>query len=120
MNLGHGRGADWYTVGILLYELTVGRPPFMSNDPYEIFKKILREPIPFDDDYDIDAKSLINHLTEHDQSKRYGTQPGGVKTIKNHRYLEQVDFIDLKSMNCSKVPYIPDKKETEIMIAKIF
>ena len=73
MSLGHGRGADWYTLGILLYELTNGYPPFMDNDTYEIFKKVLKDPIPFDDGYDPDARSLIRHLTKHDLSKRYGT-----------------------------------------------
>ena len=37
MNTGHGQAADWYTLGIFMYELLNGLPPFMHNDTYEIF-----------------------------------------------------------------------------------
>ena len=40
-NIGHGKPVDWYTLGILIYELMVGKCPFMHNDPYEIFKMTL-------------------------------------------------------------------------------
>lgn len=91
-NLGHGRAADWYTLGILLFELTVGRPPFQHEDPFEIFSMVLRDKIKFPKDYDPDARSLICHLTCHDLSKRYGNLIGGADDVKSHRYFTSINF----------------------------
>lgn len=41
LNKGHGRAVDWYCLGIFIYEMMVGRCPYMHDDPMEIFKKIL-------------------------------------------------------------------------------
>ena len=97
MNVGHGRAADWYTVGIFIYELIYGRPPFMHADTYEVFKLILREPIPFSKEFHSDAKSIITHLTKHDLTKRFGNLKDGVEDIKKHRFFKSIDFDEIKS-----------------------
>ncbi|CAF4609197.1 unnamed protein product, partial [Rotaria magnacalcarata] len=48
---GHSFGVDWYALGILTYELLVGRTPFAPTDyrihPSHTFTKILHAPIPW-------------------------------------------------------------------------
>lgn len=72
----------------MLYEILYGRPPFMANDPYEIFKMANSEKIKFPREFDKDAKSLIKNLTAHDLSLRIGNLKGGINDIKNHRFFK--------------------------------
>ena len=39
LNKGHGKGVDWWTLGILIYEMLVGDPPFLSEDPMLIYQE---------------------------------------------------------------------------------
>lgn len=41
LNKGHGKPVDWWTLGILIYEMIVGYPPFLDDDPLGIYQKIL-------------------------------------------------------------------------------
>jgi len=47
LNKGHGKPVDWWTLGILIYEMIVGYPPFVYEDPMGIYQKILSGKIVF-------------------------------------------------------------------------
>jgi protein kinase A len=106
MNKGHGKPVDWYTLGIFIYEMLVGSCPFMHDDPFEIFKKIVQTKISFPKDFDKGAKSLIRHLTDHDLSKRYGNLRNGVEDVKNHRFFRDVNFYNIITQ-AYEADYIP-------------
>lgn len=106
MNKGHGKAVDWYCLGIFIYEMMVGRCPFMHEDPYEIFKMILTEKIRFPRHFDSSAKSIIKHLTDHDLSRRYGNLKHGSDDVKNHRFFNDVSFLNIVTQKV-KPPYVP-------------
>lgn len=39
---GHGKGADWWALGIVIFEMLAGYPPFFADNPFEIYQKILK------------------------------------------------------------------------------
>lgn len=57
LNKGHGKAVDWWTLGVLLYEMIAGIDPFSDEDPMAIYQKILKGKIVFPKGFDRDAKS---------------------------------------------------------------
>lgn len=47
LNKGHGKPVDWWTLGILVYEMLVGIDPFNDDDPMMIYQKIIKGKIKF-------------------------------------------------------------------------
>ena len=111
LNKGHGKPVDWWTMGILLFEMLVGIDPFSDDDPMKTYQKIVKGKINFPKTIDKDAKSLIKHLLTGDVTKRYGCLKNGVKDILNHSLFNGFDwknFVFLKM----EAPYIPPIKSS--------
>lgn len=91
-NKGHGKGVDWWTLGVLLYEMIAGIDPFNDDDPMSIYQKILKGVIRFPKKFDKDARSLVKHLLQADLSKRYGNLKNASLDIKQHRFFDEINW----------------------------
>ena len=109
LNKGHGKPVDWWTCGILLYEMIAGIDPFSDDDPMMVYQKILKGKIKFPTGFDSNAKSLIKHLLESDLTKRYGNLKNGVKDITGHRFFKSLNWDKLLKKELP-APYIPKVK----------
>lgn len=112
LNKGHGKGVDWWTLGILMYEMIVGQPPFVDDDPMEIYQQIVAGKLTFPRFIDPKAKSLIKKLLVADLTKRYGCLKGGALDCKNHKWYKGLDWNLLVAREISP-PIIPDVKSDD-------
>mmetsp|Transcript_81445 Transcript_81445/g.230790 ORF Transcript_81445/g.230790 Transcript_81445/m.230790 type:complete len:320 (-) Transcript_81445:125-1084(-) len=106
LNKGHGKPVDWWTLGILIYEMIVGQPPFCDEDPMGIYQKILSGKIVFPKSFDKNAKGLVKKLLTADLGKRYGNLKNGVDDIKQHKWFKEINFGDLVDKKLS-APFKP-------------
>ena len=108
-NKGHGLMVDVYSLGVLLYEMLVGLPPFYDSSKTEMYKKILNNKPKFPNHVPAKAKDLITKLLEKDPSKRLGAI-NGFKDIKDHPYCQTIDWIRIKNRtlpdDCIIKPYL--------------
>lgn len=89
---GYGKTVDWWTLGVLLYEMLTGLPPFYDENTNEMYRKILTAPLNFPG-YDIvppAARDLLTKLLERDPSKRLGVN--GSTEIKSHPFFHGIDW----------------------------
>ncbi|GLD94151.1 hypothetical protein PINS_up002762 [Pythium insidiosum] len=106
LNKGHGKGVDWWTLGILMYEMLAGQPPFCDDDPMGIYQQILSGKLNFPRFFDRNAKALIKRLLTADLTKRYGCLKSGVEDIKKHKFFSGVNWEDLLARK-GAAPIIP-------------
>jgi len=108
LNKGHGKPVDWWTLGILVYEMIVGYPPFVDEDPMGIYQKILSGKIVFPL-FDKDAKVLVKKLLTADLGKRFGNLKNGVEDIKQCKWFKDLRWDKLLDKEIQP-PYKPKVK----------
>ncbi|THH20108.1 hypothetical protein EW146_g1193 [Bondarzewia mesenterica] len=87
---GYNRTIDWWTLGVLLYEMLSGLPPFYDESTEKMYEKIMQNPLIFGDDISSKARSILTGLLTRDPMQRLGVN--GADEIKKHPFFEKVDW----------------------------
>ncbi|PRQ42681.1 putative protein kinase AGC-Pl family [Rosa chinensis] len=88
---GHDKAADWWSVGVLLFEMLTGKPPFTGNRQ-KIQQKIVKDKVKLPTFLTSEAHSLVKALLEKDTSKRLGCGPLGSDEIKRHKWFKPINW----------------------------
>lgn len=76
---------DWWALGILIYEIVVGAPPYNDRNHVRVMQDILRQPVPQKDYFTKEFSDLLEGLLEKNPALRFGSERlGGVNKIKTH------------------------------------
>ncbi|CAM4528626.1 unnamed protein product [Lepidochelys olivacea] len=89
---GHDFAVDFWMMGILIFEMLVGRPPFHSSDPQKIYSKILDGVFSFPAYMSEAACSLVSKLCRHRPGQRLGNTRTGIHGIRKHRWFGSVKW----------------------------
>ncbi|GAA6228502.1 cGMP-dependent protein kinase 1-like isoform X2 [Lates japonicus] len=108
LNKGHDSSADCWSLGILVFELLSGSPPFSGSDPMKTYNIILRgiDMIEFPKKITKSAANLIKRLCRDNPSERLGNQKNGVKDIQKHKWFEGFNWDGLRQGTIDS-PYTP-------------
>jgi protein kinase A len=110
LNKSHSKPVDWWALGILIYEMLAGFPPFCDNDPMVIYEKILKGTVRFPSkNFCPEVKDLIQKLLTADITKRLGNLAQGVEDIRNHAWFKSLNWSDLYNYKLPS-PWIPTVK----------
>ncbi|KAK0464465.1 kinase-like domain-containing protein [Desarmillaria tabescens] len=102
---GYNKTIDWWTLGVLLYEMMSGLPPFYDEITDKMYEKILRDPLVFGPEIGDEAQSILTGLLNRDPTQRLGVN--GAEEIKKHPFFH--NHIDFKKLAEKKIhpPYKP-------------
>mmetsp|Transcript_45562 Transcript_45562/g.89649 ORF Transcript_45562/g.89649 Transcript_45562/m.89649 type:complete len:889 (+) Transcript_45562:41-2707(+) len=105
---GHSFGFDWWCVGILIYELLAGQPPFCNNenDTMKTYEDIVLGNLRYPSHFSQSSRLIITEFLQNKAEDRLGLKAGGVANIYQHEWFRGFDFAALKRKELQP-PHIP-------------
>jgi len=103
---GHDFSADWWSFGVLMYEMLTGRLPFQGEDRKQTMNQILKAKLGMPTFLSPEAQSLLRALFKRNPTNRLGSGPNGIEDIKAHTFFSSIDWDQLVKKSVSP-PFQP-------------
>eukprot|EP01084_Bolivina_argentea_P087098 157364_1 len=107
LNKGQSFECDWWSLGCIIFEMLTGSPPFIDDNPMQIYQQILENTVTFPTGLiDINAKDIIRKLLKKDVSDRLGSKNDD--DVKKHLFFKDIDWEKLLREEIENVPWKPE------------
>jgi serine/threonine protein kinase len=107
-NVGHTLAVDWWALGILIFEMLTGDPPFVADDPMELYQQILRGNFMYPSIVGKSAKDLVTKLLVSNPAMRLGIVKKGHRDLYAHLFWKLIDLTQLvKKTGKPSPPHVP-------------
>lgn len=110
MGKGYSYTVDWWSLGVLIFEMSTGYPPFYGANRAKLYDKILIGKFKTPETMSKITKSIIRHFLEVDPTKRYGSLKTGGYDIKSHAWFHETNWDGILHQK-DIPPYIPVCKD---------
>ncbi len=110
----HDKEVDWWSLGILIFEMLVGIPPFYSENTNVMYEMIVKAPLKMPSFMSESAKGVISALLQKEPANRLGAGPSDLNLVKAHPFFLPLDFDKLynKEIIPEFVPHTSSKTDT--------
>lgn len=102
----YNKSVDWWSFGILIFEMLSGYTPFYDSSPMKTYENILNGQIKYPDYFHKDVLDLLQKLVTKNLSERLGNLQNGTEDVKNHPWFSEVVWERLLSRDI-ETPYEP-------------
>jgi novel protein kinase C epsilon type len=113
--LDYGASVDWWALGVLMYEMMAGQPPFEADNEDDLFESILHDDVLYPVWLSKEAVSILKGFMQKNVNKRLGCvkNHGGEEAIKHHPFFRDVKWKELEERKIKPPfkPKIKSKKE---------
>jgi len=105
---GHTKAIDWWTLGVLIFELMSGHPPFESAYPMQIYTKVMKgiNKVTIPPKCGGTTGELIKALLKSEPGERLPMKTNGSELLKTHKFFSGFDWGKMKSLQVEP-PYKP-------------
>jgi len=103
---GHGTAVDWWTLGVLIYEMLAAFPPFYEEDPMTTYTRIVEGRYNMPAHFSPAARAIIASLLEVRASRRLGCSGNGAAAVRAQAFFANFDFKLLLERKIP-APYVP-------------
>lgn len=87
---GHSVGADWWSLGVVMYEMLTGHVPFEGKNRADTMNQILKARLQMPTFLSTEAQSLLRLLFKRNPQNRLGAGPNGARDLKNHKFFANI------------------------------